>query len=162
MRLLHSPRRALGIFALAATALLAGGCMGDDNGEAFEREVVSARDTADSSFAYIKRPESTQDLIRRLRTSGERIERVSGTLAETDAPGDLADEHTRLVTALSAMSEEMNAAANSIELVQNDDATAGFPVETLIFDTWDSVQNALTEMRNEGVDVQPLRPGGGP
>ena len=135
---------------------------GDDSGEAFEREVVSARDTTDSSFAYIKRPESTQDLIRRLRTGGERIERASGSLAETDAPADLADEHTQLVAALNAMSEEMNAAANSIELVQNDDATAAFPVETLIFDTWDSVQDVLTELRDEGVDVEPLRPGGGP
>jgi len=163
MRLLHNPGRALLILAaLAATALLAGGCMGDDDTEAFEREVVSARDTTDSSFAYIKRPESTEDLVRRLRTSGQRIERVSGTLADADAPADLADEHTRLVTALDAMSEEMNAAANSIELVNSEDATAGFPVETLVFDTWDSVQNVLTELREEGVDVQPLRPGGGP
>ena len=163
MRPLHNPGRTLAILAaLAATALLAGGCMGDDDTEAFEREVVSARDTTDSSFAYIKRPESTEDLVRRLRTSGQRIERVSGTLADADAPADLADEHTRLVTALDAMSEEMNAAANSIELVNSEDATAGFPVETLVFDTWDSVQNVLTELRNEGVDVQPLRPGGGP
>src|ERR687897_3721286 len=107
MRLLHAPGRALGILALAAAALLAGGCMGgDDSGEAFEREVVSARDTTDSSFAYIKRPESTEDLVRRLRTSGQRIERVSGTLADADAPADLADEHTRLVTAPDAMTEE--------------------------------------------------------
>ena len=160
MRLLTTRALAAGI--LATVAALAAGCSGDDSTVAFEREVVSARDTADSSFAYIKRPESTDDLIRRLRTSGVRIERVSDSLAETDVPDDLADEHTQLVAALSAMSDEMNAAANSIELVQNDDATAGFPVETLIFDTWDSVQDVLTELRDEGVDVQPLRPGGGP
>jgi hypothetical protein len=155
-------KRPLGILlALAAAALLAG-CAGDDNKEQFEREVVSARDTTDSSFAYIKRPESTEDLIRRLRTSGERIQRASGSLAETDAPGDLADERTRLVVAMRAMSKEMTGAANSIELVHGSESTSGLPVETLVFDTWDGVQNVLTELREAGIDVQPLRPGGGP
>ena len=57
----------------------------------------------------------------------------------------------------------MNAAANSIEFVQDSDgAGAGAPVERLIFDTWDSVQSVLAELREQGIDVQPLRPGGGP
>ena len=72
MRLL-TRARAAGI--LAAVAVLAAGCSGDDDKAAFEQEVVSARDTADSSFAYIKRPESTEDLVRRLRTSGDRLQR---------------------------------------------------------------------------------------
>ena len=124
---------------------------------------MSARDTADSSFAYIKRPESTEDLVRRLRTSGDRLQRVSGTVAQADTPEDLVDERRQLALALSEMSKEMNAAANSIELVQESDGTgAGAPVERLIFDTWDSVQSVLTELRDQGIDVQPLRPGGGP
>jgi hypothetical protein len=152
-----------GVTALLAAAVLAAGCSaGGADEEAFEREVIAARDTADSSFAYIKRPESTEDLVRRLRTSGDRIQRVSNDLADTDAPGELADERTRLVTALRQMSTEMRGAANSIELVTSNDATATLPVETLVFETWDSVQNVLTELRNEGIEVEPLRPGGGP
>jgi hypothetical protein len=158
MRLLTTRARAAGI--LAAVAVLAAGCGGDDNDTvAFEQEVVSARDTADSSFAYIKRPESTEDLVRRLRTSGDRLQRVSGSVADVETPEDFTDEQERLAQALREMSKEMDAAANSIEFVQQGDANA--PVETLIFDTWDSVQAVLTELRNQGIDVQPLRPGGG-
>ena len=160
MRLLTTRARAAGI--LVAVLALAG-CSGDDDKAAFEREVVSARNTADSSFAYIKRPDSTDDLVRRLRTSGDRLERVSGSVAEADAPDDLADERRQLALALSEMSKEMNAAANSIEFVQESEGTgAGAPVESLIFDTWDSVQSVLTDLRGQGIDVEPLRPGGGP
>ena len=45
--------------------------------------------------------------------------------------------------------------------MNSEDATAGFPVETLVFDTWDSVQNVLTGLREEG-DVRPAGSGGGP
>lgn len=146
---------------IVAAAFLAAGCSFGESGEEFEQEVVSARDTADSSFAYIKRPESTEDLVRRLRTSRDRIRRVSGSLADADAPDELTDERERLVTALQAMSKEMDGFANSIELVIEGQDTSQAPVETLVFDSWDQVQNVLTELRGEGVDVQPLRPGGG-
>jgi hypothetical protein len=148
-----------GIIAVAAFA--AGCSLGGGSSEDFEQEVISARDTADSSFAYIKRPESTEDLVRRLRTSRDRLARVSDTLAETDAPDDLSDERERLVTALEAMSKEMDGFANSIELVIQGQNQSQAPVETLVFDSWDQVQNVLTELRGEGVDVPPLRPGGG-
>jgi hypothetical protein len=159
MRLQTTLARAAGI--LAAATLVVGGCSFGDDGEAFEREVISARDTADSSFAYIKRPESTEDLVRRLRTSRDRLERVSGSLAETEAPDELSDEQKRLVAALAAMSKEMDGFANSIELVIEGQNQSQAPVETLVFDSWDQVQNVLTELRGEGVDVEPLRPGGG-
>lgn len=160
MRLLTTRARAAGILA-AVAVLAAAGCGGDeDDMVAFEKEVVSARDTADSSFAYIKRPESSEDLVRRLRTSGDRLQRVSGSVAEVETPDDLVDEQERLAQALREMSKEMDAAANSIEYVLEGDSSA--PVERLIFDTWDAVQAALTDLRNQGIDVQPLRPGGGP
>ena len=147
---------------IAAAALAGAGCsFGGGGSEEFEQEVISARDTADSSFAYIKRPESTEDLVRRLRTSRDRLQRVSGSLSETEAPEELMDERERLVTALAAMSKEMDGFANSIELVIEGQNEGGAPVETLVFDSWDQVQNVLTELRGEGVDVQPLRPGGG-
>ena len=162
MRLLTT--RALAAGVLAAVAVLAAGCSGgDDKVASFEREVVSARDTADSSFAYIKRPESTEDLIRRLRTSRDRLQRVSGSVAEVETPDELVDERRRLANALREMSKEMDAAANSIEFVQESDTTgSGAPVESLIFDTWDAVQSILADLRSEGIDVEPLRPGGGP
>lgn len=158
MRLSNTRALAAGILVVAA---LAGGCSFGEGGEDFEQEVVSARDTADSSFAYIKRPESTEDLVRRLRTSRDRLNRVSGSLAGTDAPEELSDEQQRLVTALRAMSKEMDGFANSIELVIQGQNPSEAPVETLVFDSWDQVQNVLTDLRGEGVDVPPLRPGGG-
>ena len=163
MRLLTT--RALAAGVLAALAVLAAGCSGgDDKVASFEREVVSARDTADSSFAYIKRPESTEDLIRRLRTSRDRLQRVSGSVAKVETPDELVDERRRLANALREMSKEMDAAANSIEFVQESNTNGGAapPVQSLIFDTWDAVQSILADLRSEGIDVEPLRPGGGP
>ena len=151
---------ALAMISFALVALGAG-CGGDENG-AFEDEVVAARDTADSAMAYIRRPKSTEDLVVRLRTNGERLATASGTIAQADAPDDMVEGKVRLATALTAMSKEMNAAANSIELVIEGQTPGVGPVETLVFDTWDTVQAALDELRDAGIDVEPLRPGGGP
>jgi hypothetical protein len=159
MRLIVTSRRASATLVLVA--LLGAGCGGDGGDmDAFEEEVVAARDTVDSSFAYIKRPESTEDLIRRLRTSRDRVRRASAAVAEVNAPDELEDEGRRLVNGLRQMSQEMEAVANSIQIVEDADPTT--PVQSVVFDTWDTVQNALTDLRDEGVDVQPLRPGGGP
>lgn len=160
MRLLRTPARPAAIIALATTMLAAGCGGGGGDMEAFEQEVVAARDTVDSSFAYIKRPDSTEDLVRRLRTSRDRVQRASAAVADADAPDDLEDESRRLALGLRQMSQEMEAVANSIELVQSGDPNT--PVQSVVFETWDTVQNTLTDLRDEGVEVRPLRPGGGP
>ena len=61
------------------------------------------------------------------------------------------------------MSKEMAAAANSIELIQSGQTQVGgsAQVQTLIFETWDTVQAALDDLREQGIDVRPLRRGGG-
>lgn len=147
--------------AVLALGALAGGCAGDDSKESFEREVVTARNTADSSLAALRRPTSTDDLIKRLRIGRDRVAGASETIAAADAPDDLTQERRQLADALRAYSQEFDAAANSIELVQGStDGEAG-AVQGLVFDTWDAVQAALDRLRNEGIDVEPLRPGGG-
>jgi hypothetical protein len=151
------------IVAIAfAVVGLGAGCGGDDAEDAFEEKVVDARNTADSSFANIKRPKSTEDLVERLRASGKRIAGASGSIAAAEAPEELADEQRRLARALGEMSKEMTAAANSIQLVIDGQAPGVGPVETLVFDTWDSVQAVLNDLRAEGIEVPLLRPGGGP
>lgn len=146
---------------LAVAALGAGCSGGDDSKESFEDEVVAARDTADSALANLRQPDSTQDLILRLRTGRDELADASGTIAVTEAPEDLAEERRRLAGALSEMSQEMDAAANSIELVEGSDGSEQSHVQTLVFDTWDRVQAALDALRDEGIDVQPLRRHGG-
>jgi len=146
------------VVVLAASAA---GCSGDDSMDSFEQDVVAARDTADSALANIRRPESAQDLILRLRTGGDDLATASGEIASSDAPDDLADERRRLAGALSSMSKELDAAANTIELVQTSPAGEQGQVQSLIFDTWDTVNAALAALREEGIDVAPLRRGGG-
>jgi hypothetical protein len=146
------------VFVLVAVAA---GCSGDDSKESFEQEVVAARDTADSALANIRRPESTQDLILRLRTGRDDLATASGTIAAADAPDDLSDERRRFAGALSNMSEELGAAANTIELVQSGPAGEQGQVQSFVFDTWDTVQAALAALRDEGIEVEPLRRHGG-
>jgi hypothetical protein len=151
------------VFAIIlALAALAAGCSGDDSRESFEQEVVAARDTADSALANIREPESTQDLILRLRAGRDEVANASGTVAVADAPDELFEERRRFAGALSDMAQELDAAANTIELVQGGPAGEQGQVETLIFDTWDKVQNALAALRGEGIDVEPLRRHGRP
>jgi hypothetical protein len=145
---------------LALVAVVAA-CSGDDSQESFAQEVVAARDTADSALANIRRPESSQDLIIRLRTGRDDLATASGTIASADAPEDLSDERRRLAAALSSMSEELDAAANTIELVQTGPAGEQGQVQSFIFDTWDTVQGALAALREQGIDVEPLRRHGG-
>lgn len=156
-----STRCSASAIVLAVAALAAGCSGGDDSKESFENEVVAARDTADSALANLRQPDSTEDLILRLRTGRDELADASGTIAIVDAPDDLAEERRRLAGALSDMSQEMDAAANSIELVQGGEGSEQSQVQTLVFDTWDKVQAALTALRDEGVDVQPLRRHGG-
>ena len=150
------------LVVLLVLALLAAGCSGDDSSESFEREVVAARDTADSAFANIREPESTQDLILRLRSGRDEIASASGTVAVADAPDDLTEERRRFAGALSDLAQEFDAAANTVELVQGGPAGEQGQVETLVFDNWEKVQVALAALREEGIDVEPLRRHGGP
>jgi hypothetical protein len=159
---LHPSRAAAAATLLAVVALAAGCGGGDETKDAFEEKVVAARDTADSSLGYIKRPSSTEDLIKRLRTNGDRLATASTSISDADAPEELTDEQERLARALTAMSNEMDAAANSIELVVTGPSGSPGPVQTLVFETWDTVQAVLNDLRADGIDVLPLRPGGGP
>lgn len=147
--------------ALLLAAVGAGCSGGDDSKGSFEREVVAARDTADSALANIRRPNSIEDLIRRLRTGRDKLRTVSGTVAAADAPEELSDEQLRLAAALGDLAREMDGAANSIELVQSGPAGSQGQVQSLIFESWDTIQNALAQLRDEGIDVRPLRPNGG-
>lgn len=153
--------RVIAILLVLAASLVAG-CSGDDSKDSFEQEVVAARDTADSALANIRQPKSTGDLILRLRAGRDELATASGAIAVADAPEDLAEERRRFAGALSDMSQEMDAAANSIELVQEGDTGGQSEVRSIIFDTWEKVQAALTALREEGIDVQPLRRHGGP
>jgi len=151
------PIRSLLVVLALAFVALGVGCSGDDEAlESFEQEVVAARDTADSALARIRQPKSTGDLIVRLRTGRDELATASGSIAVAEAPDDLAEEKRRLAGALSDMSDEMDAAANSIEIVHEGDADGETDVRSIIFDTWDKVQAALTALRDEGIDVQPL------
>jgi hypothetical protein len=145
---------------LVVLAALAAGCSGDESKDSFEQEVVAARDTADSALANIRQPKSTDDLILRLRAGRDELANASGAIAVADAPEDLTEERRRFANALSDMSKEMDAAANSIELVQGEPG-AESEVRSIIFDTWDTVQAALMALQDEGIDVQPLGRHGG-
>ena len=154
--------RLCGFAILLLLVAVAAGCSGDDSKDSFEQEVVAARDTADSAFANIRQPESTQDLILRLRSGRDEIASASGAVGVADAPDGLTEEKRRFVGALSDLAQEFDAAANTVELVQGGPAGEQGQVETLVFDNWEKVQAALAALREEGIEVEPLRRHSGP
>ena len=146
-----------GLLALAALTLAAG-CGGDDSEESFQQEVVAARDRADSALAQVTQATSGDDLITRLRTARDELATVSGEIGVAEAPESLQDERRRFAGALSDLSQELDAFANSLELLND----AAGSVQGLNFENWDRVQNALAALRDAGIDVAPLeRHGGG-
>lgn len=132
---------------------LAAGCGDDDTKESFEQDVVAARDVANSAFGHIQRPASDEDLVVRLRAARDDIATASGEIAVAEAPEELTDERRRLASALSDLSQEMGAAANTIEELTE----APGSVQRLVFDHWETVQAALEALRKEGIDVEPLQ-----
>ena len=160
MRLVSSRLRLVAIaFALV---LLGAGCGGDDEStDVFQQDVVEACNTADEAFAYIRRPESSKDLIARLRTNRDRLATASGTIAAAEAPEDLAEERQR-PGRRAQRHVEGDGGGRELDRARTERAGRGAgQVESLIFETWDAVNAALSDLREGGIAVPPLRPGGG-
>jgi hypothetical protein len=156
-------RRAGPLLVSLALALSVGvmvaACGGNDGTQAFEEDVVSARDRTDSALAQITEPRSVDDLIVRMRIARDEIATASGEVAAAEAPESLADEKRQLAGALSRLATEVGGAADAFEEL----GPGAEAVRTLDFQTWNGVQKALEDLRAEGIEVEPLgRHGGEP
>jgi hypothetical protein len=142
------------MFALAAVVA---GCGGDDvSREEYQTEVVEQRQRLEESLQAIVQAQTYEDVVDRLEIAGRTAQQSAEDLRETGAPSALDDEAKQLVFALEAFSVEVNNTADSLR--RDIGANLGQKLEGLHFETWDDVDEALQDLRADGIAVEPLRP----
>lgn len=143
-------RRTRLVGSLLAVAVLAG--CGGGSKESFERDIVAARDRTDAALAQVTRAKSIDDLLKRLRIAATEVRAAATDVREADAPDDLAEEEQGLEVALRTLSDEIVGIVETFS--ENQEAIAN--AQGFNFAAWDTVQQRLADMRQEGIDVKPL------
>ena len=82
------------------------------------------------------------------------IDKSAGELDDTTAPADLESQNVRLVAQLESLSTDVQGIADQLRVPGYDDILQG--AEGLDFPSWDKVNTVLAELRELGIDVEPL------
>src|SRR5688572_12211042 len=146
-------RRTLLVGLLSVLAAAVAGCGGGSE-ESFERDVVAARDRTDAALTQVTRAKSIDDLLKRMRIAATEVRGAATDVREADAPDDLAEEERGLEVALRTLSDEIVGIVDTFSQNQEAIANAG----GFNFAAWDTVQQRLADLRQEGIDVKPLEP----
>ena len=139
--------------AAGVAVVVASGVFQDDPGrDAYQTEVVHARNRTDASLEFMTRAQNWDDLLERLEAAGDQARTAGSDLDATGSPSDLQEEATELVIALRALGDELSATAEALE----DTELEGSNIQGLNFDNWNRVQKALAALREQGIEVLPL------
>jgi hypothetical protein len=143
------------VAVVIAMAALGGGGQETAAKADYQATIVIARDRVDFAFAEIGKADSIENLIERLDTASARVGAVAEDVdGAAVAPGfeqandDLADALHRFSWALAATADQFA-----------DPSSAGFGLEninSLGFSEWDEVNAVLTEMQEQGLEVELL------
>ena len=149
------PRRSrFGLAALlAALAVGATGCGGDDSSELedYEASVVDTRNRVEVAFANISEAQTRADFSKRMEEASVRIERAADDLGETEVAEGFDDETDRLTKALRQLATDLEATAEQFRLTPELFNTAG-----LNFEGWTKANQIFTSPSKQGIQVRPL------
>ena len=143
------------IFAILALAvLLAAGCGGDSNDE-FADSVVESRNTVDGALTHITdNPSGKEELLQRMEQAAQKIDVAAESLDRKDAPEAMGDEQTKLVTAFRQLAVDLDQTAEQLRQPDFQGLIQG--TQGLSFQSWVDANDALKQLKQQGVDVQPL------
>jgi phage-related minor tail protein len=149
------PRRSrFGLAALlAALAVGATGCGGDDSSELedYEASVVDTRNRVEVAFANISEAQTRADFSKRMEEASVRIERAADDLGEAEVAEGFEDETDRLTKALRKLATDLEATAEQFRLTPELFNTAG-----LNFPAWATANQVFTSLSKQGIEVRPL------
>jgi hypothetical protein len=149
------PRRSLfGLAALlAALAVGATGCGGDDSSELedYEATVVDTRNRVETAFAKISEAQTRQDFSNRMEEASVAINRAVDDLGEAEIADGFEDETAKLTTALRNLARDLEATAEQFRLTPELFNTAG-----LNFEGWTKANQVFTSLGKQGIEVRPL------
>ena len=139
---------------LAATVLGCAGGGSTPSAAEYEESVVDTRNRVDSAMARIPLAESEEDFLDRLDAAGEDVEAAAGDFDDTGAPDRFEDESERLVLYLRQLSAALHGTAGQARDTGFDKLLSG--AAGLNFESWDKVNAVLADLREQGVEVEPL------
>src|SRR5215210_5077642 len=142
---------------LVFAALLAAGCAGSesDSSADFNASVVEARDTVDGALAHITdNPSGKQELLQRMDEASVKIDVAAESLDRKEAPEGLDDEQGRLVKAFRQLAVDLTQTADQIRQPEFGGLLQG--TQGLSFESWTDANKALGQLKQQGVDVEPL------
>jgi FlaG/FlaF family flagellin (archaellin) len=116
--------------------------------------VVKNRDRVDFVLGRLSTAQSLEELLTRMDEAAKTIDAAAGDLDDVTPPETLEDEHGRLVSQLETLSVDIQGTANQAREPGFQDILLG--ADGLSFDSWDAINTILEELREQGIDVQPL------
>jgi len=148
-------RRTLALALLSAVALAAAGCGETTTSvEDFEDAVVTTRERVDFALERITKAQTKEEFLSRMDEAAVAIDAGARDVEETGAAEGFDDEADRLVSGLHALSTDLEATADQIRQPGFENLLSG--VRGLSFESWVKVNRALGDLREQGIDVQPL------
>ena len=107
--------------SLAALALLAAGCGGDDGAskEDYEREVQTVGDTLQRTFgelgSSISGSGSTEQAATKLEEGAASLDKAAADFRDIEPPSEIEDSHNQIVSGLEALADEFRKGAKAAE-----------------------------------------------
>lgn len=149
-------RPALLTLALLALLLAAGcGGSGGDSREDFQSDVVETRDAVDGALAHITdNPSGKEELLQRMDEAATQIDAAAESLDRKEAPEGLADEQEKLVASFRQLAVDLSQTADQIREPDFSGLLQG--AQGLSFESWEQANAALAQLKQQGIEVQPL------
>ncbi len=145
--------RPLVIASALLLAVLATGCGGGGTTKSdFRQDVLAARNHTDAGLEQIVHATSLDDLLARMRVAAIEVRRAAADVRKSDAPKELEGERDALASRLLALSDEIISTVETLEAFPEQAASTS----AFSFEQWDAVQDELTKLRTQGVQVPPL------
>ena len=144
------------ILALCA-ALIAVGCGGGSGNstEDFQASVVETRNTVDGALAHItNNPSSQEELLQRMEGAATKVDAAAESLSRKEAPEGMADEQEKLVTSLRQLGVDLSQTADQIRQPDFGGILQG--TQGLSFESWEDANAALAQLKQQGIEVEPL------
>ena len=150
-------RRLISLVLALGAVTIAAGCAGGGSvsQEDFQRDVVTARDDVDAALAHITdAPSGKEELLERMESSAAEIDATAEALEREEAPDEFQDEQDRLVKGMRQLAVDLSQTAAQIRQPGFEGLLEG--TQGLSFQSWVDVNEALGDLREQGLDVDPL------
>lgn len=141
---------------VVVAALVAAGCGGGGTASVPELEeaVVLARDRVDFALAEVTRAQSKDELLERMDRAADTIADAAGDVDDLGPPERHREDVELLVTSLEQLAFDVQATADQVREPDFGGLLEG--VRGLSFESWNSVNGALSDLARDGIEVAPL------